>query len=255
MLHHNISTFKHSGDRGDLIYALPTIQALGGGILYMNHAPSGRFTLEDGSLSLFNTQKIESIIPLLKEQDYIVDAKIWDNEEIHYDLDNFRYRNLREYNLADAHLETFGISYLERNNQWLTISNPCKIDYPIVIARSPRYHSPHIHWKHIYPFIKDRSVFVGHPLEHAAFQRVCGNLPYIYTDNMLELAQVIAAATIFIGNQSCPYAIAEGLKKACVLEVCPYVPNCCFNRDDCYQMHVPTHADNLEHWSKNRGIL
>jgi len=48
----------------------------------------------------------------------------------------------------------------------------------------------------------------------------------------LDLAQVISGADLFIGNQSCAYAIAEGLKKRAVLEVCTWLPNCLFHRPD-----------------------
>lgn len=35
-------TFKHSGDLGDIIFALPAVRALGGGILYLD--PDGGFS-------------------------------------------------------------------------------------------------------------------------------------------------------------------------------------------------------------------
>ena len=31
-----MKTFKHSGDMGDIIFSLPTIRALGGGVLYLD---------------------------------------------------------------------------------------------------------------------------------------------------------------------------------------------------------------------------
>jgi hypothetical protein len=43
---------------------------------------------------------------------------------------------------------------------------------------------------------------------------------------------VIAGSRLFVGNQSCPAAIAEGLKRPMILEVYPALPNCCFERPD-----------------------
>ena len=37
----DIKTFKHSGNLGDIVYSLPTIIALGGGILYLNNRVEG----------------------------------------------------------------------------------------------------------------------------------------------------------------------------------------------------------------------
>jgi len=50
-----MNSFYHGGATGDVIYSMPTIKALGGGIFYVS--------LPDG---LYNT-----ILPLLESQDYI----------------------------------------------------------------------------------------------------------------------------------------------------------------------------------------
>lgn len=252
MLLHKPLTFKHSGDRGDLVYALPTIKHLGGGKLYLNATPRDRVILEDGSLSLFNEAKIRSIIPLLLDQEYISEVVFWNGERVGFDFDTFRgTRNLTHYNLCDAQLEMFKVAKEVRDKPWLRVKRKTKLDYDIVIARSPRYHNHQINWREMYPFIEGRAVFVGHPSEHAAFQAVCGPLPYMQTNNMLELARIIDAAKIFIGNQSCPYAIAEGLKKTCILEVCPHVPNCLFPRYDCFHMYGTVSYADLARWEDN----
>lgn len=54
-----MNNFYHSGATGDVIYAMPTIKALGGGIFNVN--------LPD---ELYNTVK-----PLLESQDYIHEVK------------------------------------------------------------------------------------------------------------------------------------------------------------------------------------
>jgi hypothetical protein len=43
--------------------------------------------------------------------------------------------------------------------------------------------------------------------------------------NFLELARVIAGCKFFIGNQSFPFAVAEGLKVPRALELCFECPN------------------------------
>jgi hypothetical protein len=52
----------------------------------------------------------------------------------------------------------------------------------------------------------------------------------IPTSTLLQIARVIAGSRLFVGNQSCPAAIAEGLKHSMILEVYRDLPNCCFER-------------------------
>lgn len=49
-------------------------------------------------------------------------------------------------------------------------------------------------------------------------------------ENLLEAAEIIAGSELFIGNQSCCYAIAEGLKHNTVQETDIRCPDCIFTR-------------------------
>ena len=79
-----MSTFRHSGKLGDIIYSLPAVKALGGGTFYVDHrtrypgkAPLGR-------------QTALMMVDLLKTQDYIAQACLYEGASIQYDLDKFR---------------------------------------------------------------------------------------------------------------------------------------------------------------------
>jgi ADP-heptose:LPS heptosyltransferase len=50
------------------------------------------------------------------------------------------------------------------------------------------------------------------------------------TADLLSVARIIAECDLFVGNQSCAAAIAEGLKRRMILEVYPPQANCCFDR-------------------------
>ena len=56
------------------------------------------------------------------------------------------------------------------------------------------------------------------------------------TDYM-TLARVIAGCDLFVGNQSSPHAVAEGLKKRKLLEVAPHDNNCHWERADAHYMY------------------
>jgi hypothetical protein len=54
---------------------------------------------------------------------------------------------------------------------------------------------------------------------------------YVPCGDLLEAAEIIAGAEIFIGNQSACNAIANGLGKKVILEVCNYAPDCFLRKD------------------------
>ena len=81
--------------------------------------------------------------------------------------------------------------------------------------------------------LEDQSVFVGLESEYHAFKKNTGwNIPWQQTSSMLELAEYIAGAKIFIGNQSQCYALAVGLGVPQIyLELRRDLPK---DRNECY---------------------
>ena len=63
-----MKTFLHGGDFGDLIYALPAIRALGGGVLYLSEAHPGREPL--------TAARRDVLLPLLERIDYLADVRV-----------------------------------------------------------------------------------------------------------------------------------------------------------------------------------
>ena len=59
-------------------------------------------------------------------------------------------------------------------------------------------------------------------------------MKYKNVSNFLEFAGIIAGCKFFIGNQSFPFAVAEGLKVKRVLEVCFECPNVIPEGKDAY---------------------
>ena len=227
-----VKTFKHSGDLGDIIYALPMIKHLGGGILYLNVNKLG--TNYCGMPTKFNQKGYDLIRPLLLEQSYIKDVKIYTGEDIDYDIDEFRQiQPLSKINLAKAPCIHFKIDPNIVNKKWLKVGVK---DLPegkdVIFARSPRYHG-NFDWYRAVKGYKNRAVFVGIREEYDDFVKEfgCIETPFLETKDFLELAEYINGCKLFIGNQSCPFAISEGLHKHNILEVSKYSPNCNFERE------------------------
>ena len=83
----------------------------------------------------------------------------------------------------------------------------------------------------------DDIVFIGLAQEHEAFQKEFDKVFFCPCDNLLEAAGIIQGAELFIGNQSACNAIANGLGKKIVLEVCPYGPDCFLRKDTFYSFN------------------
>lgn len=236
-------TFCSAGDAGDCIWSLPTIRALGGGALCLH---SERWTREP-----MTEEKVRSLRSLLTKQLYVEEVRWLDDEMLRHgeslaNLNDFRAEYFRTFknpdfpkrrNLCEWILRTHGCDPNEQNKQWLSVP-PNPVARVIVNRTGPGRKATHVYqngrfpWARVVEKYKNNMAFVGTPVECKYFVKHFGMVPYYPTDNLLELARVIAGADLFIGNQSCAYAIAEGLKKPAILEVCPWLPNCLFYRED-----------------------
>tara|TARA_R110000765_G_scaffold64044_5_gene124513 strand:+ start:1011 stop:1730 length:720 start_codon:yes stop_codon:yes gene_type:complete len=230
-------TYKHSGDMGDIIFSLPVIKHFGTGILYLD--PNGGEGCLTGAApsrgkTKLNSKTIELLKPLLESQYYIHEVREWKGEEVTYNLDKFR-EHIKFNNLTHSHLEAFGLPLEMANFKWLEA--PEKIQLPegkkTVISRSVRYQGNHFYWETLAEHLSDHSVFVGLPFDHKVWEYTFENeVEYMETPTLVELANVIGAADLFIGNQGLPHAIAEGMKKNLVNEVDKTHPAAVFKRDD-----------------------
>ncbi len=225
-----MATFLHSGSLGDVIYALPVVRALGGGRLFIN--PYGSWWKW-----LFG-EPTRQLKRLLEAQTYIELVETWDGKsEVDFRLDAFRKLHIQCHRpatvtLSSLHLSHFGFPVDLENEKWLS-AEPLRVAR-VVIHRSQRYHSPYFRWDHFIELYGQDAVFTGVREEYKEFTRRWGKIPYYKTDDLYELASVIAGSELFAGNESSPFAMAMGLKHKSVLEVSPAVPNCLFDRDNLF---------------------
>ena len=224
MLYHNINssvTYKHSGELGDIIISLAFVQARGGGCFGIN---------TDNKFLTYNDFDI--LVDLLKRQQYITKAFRWAGEEVNYDLDLFR--NIPKdsaTNICHRFFLPFDIPYSDL--KWLDVDpNPVK---EIVIARSLRNHNPSFPWTALLHDHRKEVCFLGLKEEYKKLRiETQVTFDYFPTNNLLQAAQVIAGSKVFVGNQSCLYAIAEGLKHPLVQESNPRNLLCVFDRPSVY---------------------
>jgi hypothetical protein len=230
------STFKHSGDLGDIIYSLPAVRALGGGVLYLDPDggktnPAVTETTYEKRTSL-TAQMIEAIKPLLLLQPYIQEVRPWSGQKVDYDLDQFR-RHVKYNNISDSHLIAFSLPVAQRDTAWLKVDHPIVVKgRPLVISRTTRYHGNYLYWVYTLDKMLPHCIFVGYPKEHEIFEFTFKRkVEYYPTPDILTLARVIAGAEHFVGNQSFSQALAEAMKKPLTVEVYKPYPAAVFQRE------------------------
>jgi hypothetical protein len=219
-------SFSSFGDLGDIIYLCPSMKLVAQqtGSPVILYARNG--LREHDPI----TERLESIRRLLESQDYIGEVCAWDGEPIDYDSCHFR-RQGHPFAVTLLELQARFVGLLpDPSQRWLFAEPALASKGKIIIARSARYHNPYFPWKELMRSYSDRMVFVGHPAEHAIFCREFGPVTCLPTSDLYEVAALIAGSAQFIGNQSSPYAIAEGLKHPSIQETNLESPDCLFPR-------------------------
>ena len=211
--------FKHSGGRGDIVYALPAIRELGGGVLCLDVAGNSHAScpLQDSDIPLFSE--------LLSGQSYIESVEPWDGRPVDVDLDGFRLKLGRDRHLACSHLLAVGRE-ADLRHPWLESSVfelHCIAD--VIVNRTSRFHG-FLNWRELKPW-EEKMAFVGTEDEHHEFTSETGlGVERAHTPTLKSVAEAILGSRLFIGNQSFPFALAEAFKHPRVLEIFPNAPNC-----------------------------
>jgi hypothetical protein len=214
--------FYHSGDLGDVLYALPSMRSLGGGALYLSSRPWTAAMTE---------ARVQVLKPLLEIQDYVESVTHGEASGKVVDFSTFRRGGL-PYGVSLVELQADWLGEPVDFKPWLDVDKPdTRADGRVICHRSPRYHNPHFPWREIGKKFQDRLLLVGHPEEVQALRWELGfEAEYLPTRNYLELARLIASADVFIGNQSSPMAVALGLGAPVIQETCLWVCDCLLPR-------------------------
>lgn len=203
------NVFLHLGDFGDILGFLPTIRALGGGHLCIGHKPHpGKGHPGFGRESMRGA-RYEAILPLLLEQPYIYGARWTDDfAGVTHDASSFRLSPRGDDNLAQWQARHFKVTISEE--PWLIAEPDERFRGRTIIARSARYHEISFPWPRIMRENPD-ALFVGLPDEHAAFQHRYGEIEYLMTHDLWELACAMAASKMVVSNQTAAFWLAIGL--------------------------------------------
>jgi hypothetical protein len=225
----NSTNFKHSGNCGDIIYSLPAIYELsksGHANIFLNLNQKGSYSayhpLGD---KMLNEKVADMLRPLLLYQSQIKTVEFYNGEAVDYDLDLFRTFPLLldRGNISRWYFWVHGISHSLALPWLVAPKETSPINNYVVIARSHRYRNPTISYDFLnaYPNL----LFIGVEEEYRDMQKSIPSLEFKKVNDFLEMATIINNCKLFIGNQSFPFAIAEGLKVNRLLEVYYKAPN------------------------------
>lgn len=178
------------------------------------------------------------VAPLFSAQNYVRECRVAKpNEHADWHSGEFRAKGLHSVSqtLFQSHLNWLiqdkGIGHdFKADDPWLKIAPSEKTRGRVVISRSERYRNPFFNWKSVVHKYGERLVFIGLPHEHREFCIKFGTVEHLTTNDYLEVAEAIAGSLLFIGNQSSPMAVAEGLKHPTIQETCLYIVDCIYKR-------------------------
>lgn len=259
-----ITTALHIGTIGDVWASLPALKEyhrkmgkkiilyLANGQIATYYAGATHPTRSDDGtdeMVMLNKKMINMMIPLLKAQPYIEDAKIHKDEPISLNLNKIRetFVNQPYHSLAKWYFYIFPDLMCDLSKPYIEVPDT-KHDFAkdkIIIARTERYLNGNIKYSFLKKYQKN-IVFAGTDLEYRLFKaRYYLNIPRLKINDFLELAQAIKQSKGVISNQTQIAQICEGMKTNRAVELCSFAPNVDFVGENGYEFYA---QDGLEYF-------
>lgn len=212
-------TAVQSGELGDIIYAIPTLKKLNVKKIVLNINPP-KYKM--------GRQQADCMKPLLEHCGFDVEiTRGYNPIKVDYVMDEYRLE-LAPYNtpLCYAYSTLFNVQ-IDVEKQFIPPIYGDKA-YNVVINSTERYLNPDFDWDKLLSAVKGDILFLGTDDEYYIFTNRHRKLKvdYKYTRDLVEVVEILSNCNLFIGNQSCIFAIAQGLQIPRIQETCPYVPNC-----------------------------
>lgn len=235
--------FSHTGNIGDCWASIPAMRefyiATGKKVNLYLEKDIPAFYYEgathptknsDGKSVMLNQGMIDMMIPLFKEQEFINECKVWEDEPISYYLGAFRdsYVGMPNFSINRWYFYIYPDLNCDLSGVWLDVPDADK-DFAkgkILITRSERYTNDAIDYSFLKPY-EDDLLFCGTMREYNNFcMRFDLNIRKLNISNFLELAQAVKQCKFHVTNQTQAFQLSEGLKKPRILELCGFAANC-----------------------------
>lgn len=221
-----MKNFHHGGRIGDCIYSLYTVKALGGGKMYLSDFQQGNWSL----------QIAKSLKPFLEYQDYIGEVEVVDQEQlkklqIDYDLHKaeldynpecFPEWHKRDWpgncHIAKRYATHFGIPFFVENS-WLKAPQTKRVDVAFHAPLRRAVRPPQDTGWIISQLTKQGYNVIILGSDDIDDWKPYADGGYLMPSSILEMADWINSAKVFMGAASSGNVIAEGLKKPRFVEL------------------------------------
>lgn len=209
-----------SGGAGDILYSIPIMRALGVDTYYIKrnfyHPPHS---------DLYSTMKL-----IMEKQNFRVLPTSGDYEwgkyepglEYDYNIDSFREQPLRNViHIMQNMAIKFRVPQRNLFSPWLKVEPELSVPDNI-IHLTPRWRDgSKIDWRQVRASMKGTQGFIGFQYEYIDFCQKYGDIQWLPTSNIYEMARFIAGAKRLYCNQSVALVIAQGIGKEYYLEKKP----------------------------------
>jgi hypothetical protein len=214
-------TFVHSGNAGDIVFSIPTINHLTGGekfaTVYIKTSKYVYGNQYDFVKDLLLEQpSIREVIPFTPS-DNNWNYFNWPGLKYDYDLDLARNQSGRgRIHIIKRYFDTFGIQK-DHTLPFLKIDDYYKRDERFALIHlTSRWNGLQYDWKRIYNEALARHgkvYFIGFVSEWLDFQLRFAQLEHIQTETLLDMARLIRDCEALYCNQGVALTIAQGLGK------------------------------------------
>lgn len=213
--------------------------------------------MKDGQQVMCNKEVWNMMKPLMKAQEYIADAQVYngqplgvaeDQEVLGIDFTVIRqhiFVNLPNQAIQQWLFIAFPDIAADISKAWITVAenvniSTCKLKYGKTLKNIPpnffkdkcivnftqRYRNEHMEYFYLKNYEKEL-VFSGTETEHKLFCKQWGiSIPLLVIKDFLQLAFILKQSKFLLCNQSFLWNLAEAIKHPRTLELCVGAPNC-----------------------------
>ena len=203
------------------------------GILYISEGGLNKDAVDYGDKFLNGLENTyNDTYSVIKNQIYIYDYKIYNNELYDINLNEWRSNsNLYNQNWYYTYKQTYNIEW--GKHQWINTDINSLFEERIIINTTHYRWCDNIDFNKLYSLYGNKLLYISNDINQYRYftEKTSLNIEYYKMDSFYDLCLCINSCKLFIGSQSAPLALANALHKEriCGLHNCNIEKNLMLN--------------------------